>query len=62
MREMIRKPEVSVFCCSECSWTFPLTIRSELQDYLQERNASIDFARHSCDEIRAIQEDKKKGA
>ena len=48
MREMLRKPEVSVYRCSECGWTFPLTITSDMQDYLQQRDAQRDYGRHIC--------------
>ena len=51
MREMLRKPETPVYRCSECGWTFPLTIGSDLHDFLQMHDAARDYSRHRCAEF-----------
>jgi hypothetical protein len=57
---MLRNPDAFVFRCSECGWTFPLNIRSDLQDYLQERDAKKDYTQHRCAEFQASVEDQKR--
>ena len=57
---MVRNHAASVYRCSECGWTFPLSISSDLRDYLQGREAAKEYAQHLCVESQANVEDQKR--
>ena len=56
---MLSKPEAHVYRCSEWGWTFPLTIGSDLHDFLQGHDAARDYAQHQCADFQRNVEDRK---